>query len=1138
MIGKAGAAAVGTPLAGKIGVSGILKAAETEAPLALKVAKGAGLFGVDTAVTDTGEWKDNPSEKLYNVLKGSMFGASMGTIGGLFESPIAKLGAYSGFITTKTAIEAKIGGASTQDALIQVVESWKSILAFEIAGRIQNKGRMVALGRSADKSAFEKFKTENPEISNKQIWQHVKAAKNAFRMDSIGKIKEQMLKPFRDLEAKGLLVPEEKRQLDRFEGLLKQKEVLAEKEKLAAEDVLAKSKFVSAKHKELAARMMAPSEEKLMQADLAIKTFKRVKELNLSIDEQRALIYDATSEVVRKGGQLEVVKSGIYGPVGYGRLNAEQLTKVLGSMNRFSTDLEIQRKEAAFGFSTNEARLIRLKAGNNNDIYARVLDTADWPLSNDKTLRRMEIENLQRNAYTMRRAVSPEGWIKNARLLNALNPKAWASTRYYFDWLTRATGKNVDVLKELAEEAYKTGHAKWSEAGKVLLDEVGLSKNRLLSMSAEEKQDVAEYMFDRSATRYLKLSPEMKKAVDGFERVLDEGSMTANKVRGIMWYIMNSAYSKVENQITAEKAKASPDKKKLRFLEHFYQRTRPSDVKPATVERLVLEGRAAMKAGKLYDWLASNKFGTRETYFMTEHQWNKFQENFTTMMTSPTLELYKSKLKQRAIKPEFTYGREEGAKPNIADNPFSRIENHMHKVFTLFEMYPHFERLNNSLVSVDHLLKPQDRASLDVYRDTLLGRYSDPGPIIRAAMKANKFWWDAYSSQPTRFLYFGYRNLFQNLGMLPGQISPIEFGKAVFRLGKDGRSIKALEDYKEWFASNISERQQIWETMTLTERSEFSQDTHFNAVRNFGKNVISGSDELNRLIAFWPIHDIAEHNLKLYRGNKISSERLISRLKIRSLAPGQEQRLINHLKHDQDLEFIKRYTIEKITNAHFKYDSFARSLIEQDSASKALIGLITWTRGGLEAYDKQVLRPVIDGIRLKNWRRGYEGVKNAAEMTAGLTLSQQLMESSFGVKGAQYGKSEYGVQGVVQVSPLTPGLDWLIDTVGIKDTIIDNMVKLVSDGEDARKSGMTPEAFIENILKKGIKQGTYVIPVPMIDVMPVVWSKANNKEGMTWWHIVKELSPRYDAALDRSLESTQQSTVEKFATGFMNTERP
>jgi len=350
----------------------------------------------------------------------------------------------------------------------------------------------------------------------------------------------------------------------------------------------------------------------------------------------------------------------------------------------------------------------------------------------------------------------------------------------------------------------------------------------------------------------------------------------------------------------------------------------------------------------------------------------------------------------------------------------------------------------------------------------------------------------------------------------------------------DGVGPEAVEDYLSWFKSGISQRRQVWETLSMTERSEFLKSRWASVTREMGKRVISGTDEFNRQVIFWPIRDMASHNLQLYRQNKITANKLFSRLKLRSLAPGEEQRLISLLKEGADRDFVKVYTVAKVTNANFAYDKFARSLIEQSPSGKLTLGLITWTRGAIEGWDRTVARPIIDGVRLKDHRRIAEGVRNFTQASAGYYLASTLMEQSLGIKGASYGRKEYALQDILQFTPLSPGLQYVLEVSGLKNTVVEETWKLVGLMEDSRKSGMSPETFMD---KFGPKLADAVeVFVPLADIMPVLADKYYDKKGVTWYEILKSISPNYSPAFDSKLPRNWQTIGEKVLTSFMNTE--
>jgi hypothetical protein len=201
---------------------------------------------------------------------------------------------------------------------------------------------------------------------------------------------------------------------------------------------------------------------------------------------------------------------------------------------------------------------------------------------------------------------------------------------------------------------------------------------------------------------------------------------------------------------------------------------------------------------------------------------------------------------------------------------------------------------------------------------------------------------------------------------------------------------------------------------------------------NIGREIIPASDNFNRKIMWFPLHESATHNVKQWRMGSISTNKLMSNLKLNSVNIGQKERLIRLLDQGKDSEFVKWYTIDKVRSTHFVYDKFGRSVADMEPSNRSILGLTTWPRGAFEAYYHNVTKPILAGAYTNNRPMIYEGIKNLSGMAVGLAIAQEGMKRSFGTKGGVFGEEPYGVTGVISWNPMTPGTQWFIDTVALK----------------------------------------------------------------------------------------------------------
>jgi hypothetical protein len=866
------------------------------------------------------------------------------------------------------------------------------------------------------------------------------------------------------------------------------------------------------------------SEQYRARLDDAEYITRRFKSLGLSTDEQAALIYEATG-TIHKGSLIDP------------KITGEQLGKIRKNVDRFKSAQNVLTMETALGLSAKEALNTRKAAGQNLDTYARALEGRNnVPLSKDSYLRKQQLNILGLNAKAMARRESGWNWFKGDEKLSFLNPRNWASSRYFFDYLSRVTGRPLLERKDYLEQSSKEGNMMWSDLGESLRKATKLSENQILKIPDTEKANLANYLFYGKAIQFNNLSANGKKIAGAIQGALNEGGPVANQIRELMWKKLNSASARVEDKISRESLKKKPNKQKIGGWKKQRNRHKPSDVKDEDVNRIIAEGREAKANGKFSDWIATQKWGTREYYYMGEHEWNDFKTDTLEMLKAPSLDIYEKNLKKANIEFGALKARKEGAKPDILTHPYIKTKRHAHRAYTLNAMYDNFEKFNNSVMGVEHLLTPQDKAAVEMYRNAVLGRQTDIGAANRLFMRVNEAWWDGYSKQPTRVLYFGYRNLFQNLALLPGQISPIQFTKSALKLVKQGGpSPQAMKDYKTWYDATINQKRQMWETMSMVEHPEALKTRGAHRLFNIGREIIPLTDSINRQMLWWPLHQLATDNIESYRQGKTTSKQLMKNLRLHSVSTGQKDRLLNLLTEKNYGEFVKWYTTDKVRNAHFVYDKFGRSILELNQTNRSYIGLATWPRGAGEAYWHQVVKPITTGIATKNPAQAYEGIKNLTGMAVGLYLAREGMRYSFGTKGASFGQEPYGIVGAISYNPMTPGMGWTGETLGLGLKALNDTYDMLANSEEMRRKGKTPQDVFDSWLTSTSRQ--VEVFFPLTDVAKEAFDKMNDKDGTRFYHILKELVTDYDIKRDKDLKDNRQGLVDKWVTGAFGTSK-
>jgi len=357
LLRKSASALIGTKLAANLGIPKALDTIKQTSPIVHRAAQSASLLGANTAIADLEGFKERPKERMVETLKSTLMGAGFGTVSSIFPNPITQLGVTSGAVWTEAFVSAKSGGADSREAAMQAMEVMKSQIALQLSSGISNKLAAAKARAKANQALVEKIKVEYPKMSTRQAKLHAKIALTTFTEQQTGLIYKRMLKPFEAANKHNELLPHERKKYDEFKGRLEQIRIQSQREKLHAQDILAKSKFESSERKAALAKVVSSAEAIKEKARLINKVDRRVKELNLSNN-------------VVKAQFKTIIGSDVLTDLS--KLSIAELNQFLNNINRFSTELVVKQKEMEFGLSTKESNQIKSLA-KTPDAYALTL---------------------------------------------------------------------------------------------------------------------------------------------------------------------------------------------------------------------------------------------------------------------------------------------------------------------------------------------------------------------------------------------------------------------------------------------------------------------------------------------------------------------------------------------------------------------------------------------------------------------------------------------------------------------------------------------------------------------------------------------------------------------------------------------
>jgi hypothetical protein len=764
------------------------------------------------------------------------------------------------------------------------------------------------------------------------------------------------------------------------------------------------------------------------------------------------------------------------------------------------------------------------------------------PLSNDPWLRSQELMRLKSHAGEAYRNDNPWRWFKSREKMSMLSLNDYQASRKYYDKMSRVTGKPFIELKDIAEEARQTGVLKFNDFHKSFYQTLGLKESAVDRMTPKQIANVATYLHEaatpgstKTATLFKNLSPFERSVALTVQGATAKGSPVATEVSRISWSLLDDAYSKVSERLT--KARLAGDSKKAGGLISQFMQVAPSDLKGKTqkAEKWLMEGRAAKNAGKFYEFLENpnNQFGVKEFHSIDAREYGHRLEVGETIMRAPTMESAERALAKLPYRPWYTQPKKARGTADTTTNPVVNLMQKAHQAMILGQSWDALKKFSNLHHAVKDRLTPHDIDVSENYFRAFTGRYQGLSAAASTAAELSGYWWRGYSWHPTNVLWFAARNVPQNFVVGSMQVSGLEATKALGRITtRGGPSKDAMKHYKEWFPRDIDMRSQQWRTLEMT-RPELGKTASAKNLMNVGRHTMMGSDWGNRVSEFFILHEIYEHNLGLYRQNKISTKQLYSRLRLNTVEGGQWQRFTDYLKSGQDAELTKWLSVDKVRNTNYDYRRTGKSLLELDPNNQSYIGLRTWPVSYMESWYHQVVKPFMQGAKHKNGSMVYEAMKNG---TAGIVmayLGQEALRHTIGTKGFDFNREPYGFTGA-RWSPIAPGVTWGVETVSQAWKAFDETADLFKGMEDFRREGGKAEQFFDIWLSRGGRQLEYLLP--LTDVAKELSDKFNDKDGIRFYGALKSAFTSYDAKHDRLLDDNFQNWREKVITGMFGTE--
>jgi len=121
-------------------------------------------------------------------------------------------------------------------------------------------------------------------------------------------------------------------------------------------------------------------------------------------------------------------------------------------------------------------------------------------------------------------------------------------------------------------------------------------------------------------------------------------------------------------------------------------------------------------------------------------------------------------------------------------------------------------------------------------------------------------------------------------------------------------------------------------------------------------------------------------------------------------------------------KFATEYAKGQADALNFRYSTPSRAGYEQTRLGREVMGLTTFPRGMLEMIHYKSLRMIGQGMKHKNYEQAARGLANFVGLVSTASAVQWALNKAVG-------RTDYGVPGWLNWTPLAPGVAWLFDSI-------------------------------------------------------------------------------------------------------------
>jgi len=662
-------------------------------------------------------------------------------------------------------------------------------------------------------------------------------------------------------------------------------------------------------------------------------------------------------------------------------------------------------------------------------------------------------------------------------ITNLFNP--WVSTRYGFADLEAKTG--VAGLHKTAKNfMYKTGKVAYDSSVRInkMFEDNGIDPSKLADDPETVKQVVA-WLYESNDAEREKIASNMSEYALRVAKVVNDELQgeTATNIRIARWMMWRTIpratldeYLQLYHRVTKNKA-SREDFKRYGKLQGYFESILPPDLKPEygvakrgkdaplikrgltlqEAKDFVSKDKKAFKimqltsgieelveADNIYEaygleglkeHLSKKTWGTRKHYYMSSLELDDALEQFVNNVANPgVLGKHTTPSARPGTKMREAHTRVNKGIPKEAETFLPDLYNHIQRAAIIADSGLDMIKLSDMFLAA--MPKTRDANSqIRTFKRFVMNAmgFDESAPIaVKTVERVNRFFWRTYPFAISRPLWYTFRNLTQNI-MAVGQLNTPEVLKSIFQLSASGTSDMLKRHFSANFKSVISQKLPIFRHFMMMEHDVVDKKYKRKMIRLLDTlgQVIPFSDEVNRILLFPVVHNIAERNVSAYKDGKIDFDTLARKTSLNNLHPQEILDIQDLLRDGKYDEAIYEISAAKVANTHFRYRTAERAGIEQHRTARPLTGLYNWPRGLVEATYYNGVKPFVVGMQTKNYGMAFSGLMSITKLLSSMFVARELLKKILGKK------DEYGAYDTFNTifgySPGSAGLNLAMD---------------------------------------------------------------------------------------------------------------